>query len=1614
MDKASLEPTHIPAPSSPIPIPSIFAQLRILVRRNHWLKRRNKRQVFAEILFPLVFILPLIAINGLSKPQYYEEVRGFPRLETGLVLGQNGLGSVLGYAPGGPLFDTIVAETKGFLSEFGNITTQAFPSESALEDFYARNPTALYAGLIFDSPTSYTIRYNASALPSNSVPDRIQCRSTASFRSGCATDKYVTSGLLTLQAAVDSAIIHRISGSPITIRPYTLQMPLPAANLSPSSQSDGGATQTAIYITIAFSPFLTSLLFNLVTEKEKKIKEGMLMMGLHPVAFWLSWAVTYAGTLLVVVLLITAVIHFASILPQSNFLLLVIIYYVYTLSLVALAFALTTFFSKAKMATVVGPFLSIVPGVLFIPIRSANLSAGPSVLLSMLLSPMALSLTMDKTVSLETSGTGLQFSNLSSSGANYYVLGLALAVPFYFLLALYLDAVIPSEYGIRKPWYFPFVALVRPHRYSLMASRASSLGVVMHAEDDPRDTGEQDVEAESHGAFKAIEIRDLRKVYHPGVKKGTNKEKVAVRGLSLGIFEGEIFGLLGHNGAGKSTTIHMLCGLYPPTSGTALMYNHDIQTNMRQIRQMIGVCPQHDILYDELTVEEHLRIFAGLKGVGITTDENVDTRIDQVLSDVDLVDKKTARAKELSGGQKRKLSVGIALIGRPKILLLDEPTSGMDPYSRRKIWDLLSSSKHTRCTLLSTHFMDEADILADRKAILSRGRLQCLGTSLFLKKRFGIGYHLDIVHSAPATQPVRLAVRELLQTHLADAPITYPPDVNETTNSQWEIPSNRVKSFPAFFKDLDRVAPTVGIESYGVSMPTLEQVFLKSAEMEEMERRAAEEEVDMDERHVGGPLPDLQETDKQPVTFRTLFTATLHIRYKLYFREIRALIYAVIIPIAMLLAGLLIAPSGDMTGTVSGTTPTTLDTPTLFFDPAGNASNANVIASSISPPVQTISGDWQDWVLTNPPHQGGFALSSLSTTLVPTLYYNTSTPSTTLPSTAHTLSNAILSQTTSTRITTSIKPLPNLSRVPWDSRSYVSILLIALALGMPAGANGIAIVGEREAKIVYLGHVMGLTRGVYWGAAFVCDLSLFMILPVIIIICIWAIPLTAFTGPAFPIVFISLVIALPSALLFSYFLSLLFKTQDTARTVLGSGLSLFTLFPYILVSLLDVLVSRSAAKICHYVFAVLDPYYPIAGILYYTNMEGLIHNIVPGAPPLTVSDYFGFDKNMFPTVLIAFVQLGVAACGIYVLDFWRTRVRNVQPWDPALKRTLESQRHDSTDPNERDDVDVIAERRRVNDQVTSLPHSYDIESPPITDEILLHDIRKTYHAKTAVEWTSWGVSKGHLFTLLGPNGAGKTTTLAIAIGSTPPTHGTVYIHHTSIYTSTTPFHHVGYCPQFDALWPHITVSEHLTYYATLKGLTPSAIPPRIQHLTRALGLTEFLSKPAGQLSGGNKRKLSLAVSIVGDPSALFLDEPSTGMDPASKRLLWDVLKSGHRATVLTTHSMEEAETLSTRLAIQISGRLVCIGTPQHLKTRFSSGYHLEITSTSPPPLSHIFPNAQLIESFGTMYRYTVPKTDVQAFGSLGEVFGVLLGVGEFVFCQSMLEQVFIGFAKGQV
>ncbi|KAL3533759.1 hypothetical protein ACH5RR_007280, partial [Cinchona calisaya] len=678
--------------------------------------------------------------------------------------------------------------------------------------------------------------------------------------------QYGFSGFLTLQQVLDSFIVFVAQQNMANFSTEDLGLPqqlasiesglkIPWTQFSPSSinivpfptreytddefQSIIKKVMGVLYL-LGFLYPISRLISYSVFEKEHKIKEGLYMMGLKDEIFYLSWLITYALQFAISSGVIT-LCTMNSLFKYSDKSLVFVYFFSFGISAIMLSFLISTFFSRAKTAVAVGT-LSFLGA--FFPYYTVNDEAVSMALkvIASLLSPTAFALGSVNFADYERAHVGLRWSNIwrESSGVSFLfcLLMILLDSLIYCAIGLYLDKVLPKENGVRYPWNFMFQKCFWRKRSTTDASCSVETLNDHHAKEKVnfigKDVPESAMEAislemkQQELDNRCIQIRNLHKEFT--TKKGSC---CAVNSLQLNLYENQILALLGHNGAGKSTTISMLIGLIPPTSGDALVFGKNILTDMDEIRKWLGVCPQHDILFPDLTVKEHLEIFAIIKGVD---EDSLDSIVTEMVDEVGLADKIGTTVKALSGGMKRKLSLGIALIGNSKVIVLDEPTSGMDPYSMRLTWQLIKRIKKGRIILLTTHSMDEADVLGDRIAIMANGSLKCCGSSLFLKHQYGVGYTLTVVKTSPSAS----VAADIVYHHIPSA--TCVSEVG--TEISFKLPLSSSSSFESMFREIEhcmrRSNPNIeasgnedgnyiGIESYGISVTTLEEVFLRVA-----------------------------------------------------------------------------------------------------------------------------------------------------------------------------------------------------------------------------------------------------------------------------------------------------------------------------------------------------------------------------------------------------------------------------------------------------------------------------------------------------------------------------------------------------------------------------------------------------------------------------------------------------------------------------------------------------------------------------------------------------------------------------------------------------------------
>ncbi|XP_041634758.1 phospholipid-transporting ATPase ABCA1-like isoform X2 [Cheilinus undulatus] len=672
--------------------------------------------------------------------------------------------------------------------------------------------------------------------------------------------RYIWGGFAYLQDMMDHGIIrvHTSKTQPLGV--FAQQMPYPCFVDDGFIENIGGILP--MFLVLAFMYTVCMNIKDLVLEKELRLKEVLRAVGIQNGALWSARFTENIVLLTVPCALISIMVKYGKVLQYSDPSVIFVFLLVFCLATITQCFFISVFFSKANLAAACGGlifFVLYLPHVLCYAWRDV-MGLGPKVAVS-LLSCVAFGFGAETFAKYEVQGIGIQWHNINKSpeeGDHYTfivsILMMLCDAAIYWILTWYIENVFPGQYGIPKPWYFPFTA---SYWCGTTAEIQSNPGLLQDST-----ALKAYLEKPPPNVKPGVSIRNLVKIYKTG-------KKLAVDGLSVDFYENQITSFLGHNGAGKTTTMSILTGLFPPTSGTALINGYNILTDMDSIRKYLGMCPQHNVLFNELTVEEHIYFYSRLKG---RSRDEVKMEMDQMIKDVGLPHKRKDLAKNLSGGMQRKLSVAIAFVGGSKIVILDEPTAGVDPYARRGIWELLLKYKQGRTIILSTHHMDEADILGDRIAIISQGKMRCCGSSLFLKKCFGSGYYLTLVRdgtekmtaqrngiiqsqakeekdvplrgSSPddgfgsqgsdVSDPSELTtVGQLVRRHVPEA--VFLESIGQEITYILPYGGARDGTFAQLFQELDVSMAGLGLTSYGISDTTLEEIFLKVAEDTEVD-----------------------------------------------------------------------------------------------------------------------------------------------------------------------------------------------------------------------------------------------------------------------------------------------------------------------------------------------------------------------------------------------------------------------------------------------------------------------------------------------------------------------------------------------------------------------------------------------------------------------------------------------------------------------------------------------------------------------------------------------------------------------------------------------------------
>uniref|UniRef100_A0A672G6Q6 P-type phospholipid transporter n=1 Tax=Salarias fasciatus TaxID=181472 RepID=A0A672G6Q6_SALFA len=1580
--------------------------------------------------------------------------------------------------------------------------------------------------------------------------------------------RYIWGGFAYLQDMVDHGIIRVQTSNTQPLGVFVQQMPYPCYVDDVFIQSIGA--MLPLFLVVAFIYSVSMIIKSLVLEKELRLKEVMRSVGIQNGALWTAALTENIVLLTIPCLVISLMVKYGKILQYSDPSVIFVFLLVFCLATITQCFFISVFFSKANLAAACGGlifFVLYLPYVLCYTWRDV-MGFQAKVAVS-LLSCVAFGYGCETFSKYEEQGIGIQWSNITQSpveGERYtFIISIGMMLcdaVLHWLLTWYIENVFPGQYGIPKPWYFPFTS-------SYWCGTSSEADGSLLEDSAYLEKAPPDLKA-------GVSVHNLVKIYKTG-------KKVAVDGLSVDFYEDQITSFLGHNGAGKTTTMSILTGMFPPTSGTALINGYDIRTDMDSIRKCLGMCPQHNVLFSDLTVEEHIYFYARLKG---RSRSEVKIEIDQMINDVGLPHKRKELSKNLSGGMQRKLSVAIAFVGGSKIVILDEPTAGVDPYARRGIWELLLKYKQGRTIILSTHHMDEADILGDRIAIISHGKMRCCGSSLFLKKSFGSGYYLTLVRdgseqmtsqhrplsSSPDegigsqswsnSDPSDLThVGQLVRRHIPEA--VFLESIGQEITYILPYSGAGDGTFSELFYELDLAMADLGLTSYGVSDTTLEEVKhrpkptteLLDRDYKRSSREARRNSIASVHRKTGKNLrrnASLSGRGSVVITgwelIRRQFLALFIKRFHHARRSRKGLIAQVILPAVFVCLSLifsLITPpfaeypslelqpwmydlpqttfySNDMPGNaeVSGVSETLLNTPgfgtrCMDGDPIPNLPCTSDGTDWFTPPVDpSISDIFENgnWSMSNPSPSCQCSTPTRTVLLpdcplgaggLPPPQRIQNTTETLLDLTERNVSDflvktyetsgktryggisvgAVNSQVrlTETAVEDALRNLSDLfssfqdnvtDQIFWNARTLlkrlgtrdnvkvwfynqayhgmVSFLSGAnngiLRANLPAGEDprqyGIAVsnhplnltkeqlsfaamaststdvvvsicvifamsfipasfvlflIQERVNKAKHLQFVSGVNPAVYWLANFVWDMCNYIVPCLIVIVIFLCFQQQAYVSPQnLPALILLLMLYGWAITPMMYPASFVFSVPSTAYVILTS-INLFIGMNGSLATFVMELFDDDNVKRINDIVKQVLLIFP-----HFCLGRGLI-DMATNQAMATLFSSFGEDRFKDP-LSWEMVGKNLCAMGIQGIVMFITTV--LIQYKFFCKPRLISAKSRS---EEEEDVDVARERWRVYDGKAN------------NDLLRICDLTKVYSRKRApaVDRLCVGVPAAECFGLLGINGAGKTTTFKMLTGDIPVSSGEAFLNGYSIRTEMRDVHqNLGYCPQFDAINDLLTGREHLEFYARLRGVPEDEVAMVAEWGIQKLGLVKYSSKPAGTYSGGNKRKLSTAMALIGCPPVVFLDEPTTGMDPKARRFLWDcilsVIKEG-RSVILTSHSMEECEALCTRMAIMVNGRFKCLGSIQHLKSRFGEGYTVIVRVGGSPPalgpvddfVQQIFPGSVLKEKHHNTLQYQLPHAN----GALAHIFSQFasnqqrLRVEDYSVSQTTLDQV---------
>ncbi|KAL8004892.1 putative Cell wall protein YJL171C/Tos1 [Plasmopara halstedii] len=1387
------------------------------------------------------------------------------------------------------------------------------------------------------------------------------------------------------------------------------------------------------------------LIRNIVLEKEQQLKEYLLIMGLPAMSLLISWFLLFFFAATVVAMIAALLLSgsmFAATLDGTIYFFLLLM--IFASSVLLFGVAITPIFNKTKTAAACAPLIYFVLSAgTFIRSLVGDDAVASSESLTLLLeflndisSPVVFMSTLHGIL-------GFDAVSLSIRPITYETVAMpcrlmAVQCAGYLLLGWYLEHVFPRTFGVQEKWYFivqPSYWMPKKINLSETVDENEETMRLTDMDDESFDSGiddtlrEQSLTEYLEHFCPTLFVKSLSKTYPNG--------KVALSNVSFGVRKGEIFGLLGPNGAGKSTTLSILSGMLSPTSGDAFVSGSiSVAANPQTIRQSLSVCFQHNVLFDNLTVWEHLSLVCALKatmGVKTVTEATWRSRLQQFR----LEDKSDAMAKTLSGGQKRKLSLVLSLLDSSRVLLLDEPTAGMDLKARLDTWDALKRAVTHRAVILTTHSMQEAQALCENIGIVAEGKLKCCGSSLFLRNRYGVGYKLTVVYHDDVKRGEEW--NEALMTTLEK----YVPNAAIVSDNKWEtrvqLNDGDERRFAELFRELEIMKKSRVIKRYAIAATSLEDVFVRVTEGEDVYYHAKDAVKDdarrNDARHVGelgkmeAKMEQVNGIHRQAKGWHPIWSqlwALILKRTKVTFRDKKSLFAQYMWPIGFFAIAMAafqhVLDSNGSIETVTALASSAKDA-SLFIASPSNMTNSvmDLVAQLEHKPQPVVFNTTVSTELEmlhaiahkNSTFFAGIFVSNvnwtsesslLSPLITYSLFYNESVRRA-LPVTLQLMSEAYC------RVRAKLEDSPDINNCnlvvkrgiyepdvvigtgltqneqdgvmidPDEALSIVRRIMVAFYLLMTmstiAGSYVGPIARERESglkRMQYQHLETAYASSLYWLSHFLFDYVVY-ILATLTICLVLAVFTNCLTTEILIVWFATMAVFGLAVIPGQYLSSLVFASHSSAQSymsyisffqimaaALSFALSLvpglcvkanyfsyvmqaFPLYAFGTATLNIVTVSwapmRRQCLNMGGEFNIMDPF---------AMLQSLIsqHTVSVWSWDVTGSSWCALIvSGVVSTLLLLLVDQNQMYPTV-VKQLIRSRLRALQRLLPHGHgyRAAEQTPFD-------DEIDQSNMVRAIRiSHVYNPRKSTSLEAAAEANAEQVAPVTMQSGQVVALDNVSFSVEKRDCVALLGVNGSGKSTMFEILTAGIAPTSGRALIDGCDVTAQPREASsRYGYCAQGNQYFEDLTVREHLELFYRLREYRSNELKVEsvvIDKLMQRLDLIPVATTAATYLSGGNKRRLMLALALLSDQtSLLLLDEPSAGVDVVARRLMWRVLHEKRESVnstscLFTTHSMEEAEAVCANAVVLFKGKVVWCGSIPDLKQRISRGIAISV------------------------------------------------------------------------